>query len=374
MKIIVRSLAVIVIILMIVGASMVFSASGTYSALKTDSIYTMFRSHIWKVIIAIGAMVMFSLIPYKHYRDYSKVAMITMIFILILTFFLAPEIKGAKRWLDLGFMQFQPSALATLILLTHLAVLIEKKGEQIQNFKNGLFFLLVWIGLVAFLVMLQPNFSTSLIIVLLSFVLLFVGGARFKHLVTICFTGIIAAGSVMMLFSHSRERIFGFINGFSKGGEINQQVLQAKIGLGSGGLLGVGIGQSRQSDLFLPESYGDFIFSIVGEEIGFIGTVLILFGYLTIFLIGLIVAKKAKDRFGQLLAFAFSINIVLSAFINAAVVTGLFPTTGITLPFISFGGTSIILFAISVGVIINIGIENQKRKEITLVRLNEQTA
>ncbi|MCO6473141.1 MAG: putative peptidoglycan glycosyltransferase FtsW [Melioribacteraceae bacterium] len=373
MKIVVRSLAVIVVVLMIIGAAMVFSASGTFSASKTDSIYTMFQSHIWKVLIAVGAMILFSLIPYKHYRDYSKIAMVIVIFILILTFFFAPEIKGAKRWIDLGFLQFQPSSLAKFVLLTHLAVLIEKKGEHIQDFKNGLFYLLVWIGLVAFLVMLQPNVSTSLIIVMLSFILLFVGGARIKHLASIMFTGIVSAGSVMMLFSHSRERIFDFVKGFTKGGEINIQVLQAKIGLGSGGLFGVGIGQSRQSDFFLPEAYGDFIFSIVGEEIGFIGTVLVLFAYLSIFLIGLIVAKKAKDKFGQLLAFAFSVNIVLSAFINAAVVTGLFPTTGITLPFISFGGTSIILFAISVGIIINIGIENQKRKDITLVRVNDQT-
>ena len=141
------------------------------------------------------------------------------------------------------------------------------------------------------------------------------------------------------------------------------KVLQAKIGLGSGGLFGVGIGQSRQSDLFLPESYGDFIFSVLGEQFGFLGTVLVLSLFFALFIIGVIISKLAKDEYGQLLGFAISFNIIMSAFINAGVVTGLLPTTGITLPFISFGGTSIILFCASVGILMNIAHQTKKRSE-----------
>jgi cell division protein FtsW len=167
---------------------------------------------------------------------------------------------------------------------------------------------------------------------------------------------------MMMMFTHSRERIFKFINSINGDSKPFDQVIQAKIGLGSGGLLGLGIGHSRQSDLFLPESYGDFIFSILGEELGFIGTVLVLLIYFTIFFIGILIAKKAKDPFGQLLGFGISFNLLVSAFLNAAVVTGLVPTTGITLPMISFGGTSIIIFSVSIGILINIAKQSIREK------------
>jgi cell division protein FtsW len=153
------------------------------------------------------------------------------------------------------------------------------------------------------------------------------------------------------------------------GGDINIQVKQAKIALGSGGLLGVGLGHSRQSDLFLPESYGDFIFSIFGEELGFAGAVILLFVFLLLFATCLVVAKKAQDPFGKLLVLGLGFNIIISAFINAAVVTGLIPTTGITLPFISFGGTSIILFAVSIGIIINVGRQTVKTTELKIAQV-----
>jgi cell division protein FtsW len=208
-----------------------------------------------------------------------------------------------------------------------------------------------------------------MIIVLTSFTLLYVGGARFKH---IAFTlgGAATVGfTMMMLFAHSRERILGFVNSLFNGESMNLQVFQAKVALGSGGLIGKGMGNSRQSDLFLPESYGDFIFSILGEEYGFVGAILTLMVYLAIFLAGLIIAKKATDKFGQLLAFGLSFNIIISAFINAGVVSGLLPTTGITLPFISFGGTSIIMFGMSVGIILSIAYETIRKRELRMAQV-----
>lgn len=133
--------------------------------------------------------------------------------------------------------------------------------------------------------------------------------------------------------------------------------------------MGIGLGHSRQSDLFLPESYGDFIFSILGEELGLAGTITVLFAYLFLFVICLIIAKKSQDKFGQLLVFGLGFNILLSAFINAGVVTGLLPTTGITLPFISFGGTSIILFAVSAGIIVNVALESFKTEELKIAQV-----
>jgi cell division protein FtsW len=200
-----------------------------------------------------------------------------------------------------------------------------------------------------------------------SFAVLYVGGAKVKHISAIIFPAIGLLGSVIMIFKHSRERVLTFINSLLTGNDINIQVKQAKIALGSGGFTGLGLGHSRQSDLFLPESYGDFIFSILGEELGFVGTVAVLFLYLFLFAICLVIAKKAKDRFGQLLVFGLAFNILISAFINAGVVTGLFPTTGITLPFISFGGTSIMIFGVSVGIIVNIARQTVKTEELRMV-------
>ena len=364
MKTYLRIFLILVLALMIIGAVMVFSASGTYSAMRFNNLYVLFKSHLWKIIAALALMVIFSIIPYEYYRKYSKYMLIVMIGLLIATFIFAPKVKGAARWIDLGLFSFQPSELAKLVLMMHLAYMIERKEEVLKNFKDGFAYTLIWIFAVSGLVLIQPNVSTALIIVMTAFTILYIGGARAKHIVFTLFTTAVAAGIVMMMFTHSRERILTFIGSFHNGGEINMQVKQAKIALGSGGFFGLGLGHSRQSDLFLPESYGDFIFSILGEELGFLGSVLVLSGFLALFLIGIIIAKKAKDRFGQLLAFGLVFNIIISAFINAAVVTGIFPTTGITLPFISFGGTSIILFGISVGIIINIARQVQKTEEV----------
>jgi cell division protein FtsW len=172
-----------------------------------------------------------------------------------------------------------------------------------------------------------------------------------------------------MIFKHSRERVITYVESLLNGGDINLQVKQAKIALGSGGIVGIGLGHSRQSDLFLPESYGDFIFSILGEELGFAGTVTVLFLFLVLFVTCLIIAKKAQDKFGQLLVLGLGFNIIVSAFINACVVTGLIPTTGITLPFISFGGTSIILFAVSIGIIVNVGRQTVKTIELKIAQV-----
>ena len=370
MKILVRILISIVLSLMVLGAVLVFTASGTYSEVRFDNIYFLFKSHIAKMVLAILIGITFSIIPYQYYRKYSKNVLIGVIVILILTILFAPKFKGAARWIDLGIIRFQPSELAKLVLFMHLAGMIERKGKLIEDFQNGFKYTLIWIFAVAGLVVIQPNLSTAVIIVFSSFTLLYVGGSRFKHIASTLGIASIAGAGIMMLFTHSRQRILGFLESLGGNSEPNIQVLQAKIGLGSGGILGLGIGQSRQSNLFLPESYGDFIFSILGEQFGLVGTSLVLTLFFALFIVGIIIAKKSDDQYGQLLGFAISFNIILSAFINAGVVTGLMPTTGITLPFISFGGTSIILLSASVGILINIANQGNKKKSIRVSKID----
>jgi len=367
MRGLVNILVILVVAFMLLGAIMVFTASGTYSLSKFNNFYFLFKSHLWKVVAALVLMFAFAYVPYDYYKKHSKKLLYIIIGFLIITLFFAPKVKGAARWIDFGFFQFQPSEAAKIILIMHLAFLIEKQGDAIKDFKNGFMYLLIWIGIISTLVLVQPNVSTSLIIIITSFAILYVGGARVKHIFAIVLPAVGLIGTVIMIFKHSRERILSYINSLLTGSDINIQVKQAKIALGSGGFSGLGLGHSRQSDLFLPESYGDFIFSILGEETGFIGAVSVLFLYLFLFAICLVIAKKSKDRFSQLLVFGLGLNILISAFINAGVVTGLFPTTGITLPFISFGGTSIIIFGISVGMIINIARQTVKIEELRMV-------
>jgi len=365
----VKILILIVIGFIALGVIMVFTASGTYSLMRFNNLYFLFRQHFWKVLAALIMMVIFSKIPYDKYRDYSKWLLYIIILVLVFTFLFAPKVKGAQRWINLGIIQFQPSEAAKVLLIIHLSVMLERMGDKLKDFQKGLKYPLIWILIVSFLVLIQPNVSTSVIIVITSFVLIYIAGGRKIHILEIVAPATILVVSIAMMFNHSRERILTYLHSLFNGGDINIQVKQAKIALGSGGLLGVGLGHSRQSDLFLPESYGDFIYSILGEELGFVSAVLLLFIYLMLFAICLVIAKKAQDSFGKLLVLGLGFNIIISAFINAAVVTGLIPTTGITLPFISFGGTSIILFAVSIGIIINVGRQTVKTTELKLAQV-----
>ncbi|MEE9431677.1 MAG: FtsW/RodA/SpoVE family cell cycle protein, partial [Melioribacteraceae bacterium] len=193
-------------------------------------------------------------------------------------------------------------------------------------------------------------------------------GAKILHLGSIVGALVLLGGAGMMALTHSRERVLTYLDSILEGKMINFQVLQSKIAIGSGGFFGLGMGKSKQTNLFLPEAHNDFIFSVLGEEFGFIGAVTILFAYLAIFIVGLLIAKKAKDDFGQLIAFGISFTIILSAFIHVAVGLGIIPTTGITLPFMSFGGTSIIVFSISIGILINIARLADKHQEMRASR------
>ena len=356
--------AYIVIILSIsfcvLGLAFVMSASSTYSNIKFESLFHLFNSHIFRVGLGLFLLVVFAIIPYDTYKHISKWLIIFITVILLYTLFFAPQIKGSGRWISIGIMSFQPTDLARLFLIIHLAVLIEKKGELIKDLKVLYLHLFFWVVIISVLIFFQPNISNGLIIIFISLSMFFVGGAKLKHILGTSLGSLAGALSLAMIFNHSRERILTFIKNLLYGGGINDQVNQALLALGSGGIIGQGIGNSKQSNLFLPEAYGDFIFAIIGEELGFIGALVVIIGFFAIFFAGIIIAKKARDTFGQLLAFGISFSIILNAFINIAVTTGIFPTTGVPLPFISYGGTSIIVTCISIGILVNIAILNAK--------------
>ncbi len=349
--------------LMLFGLIIVMSASSTYSVFKFDSVFYLFNSHLFKVIAGILLVIVFSFIPYEMYRKLSKPVIFLTVFLLFITLLFAPNIKGAGRWLNLGFISIQPAAVALLALIIHLAVLLEDKMNLIDSYRHGFLYLFIWVMVIAGLIMIQPNISSGLMLILISLIMIYSGGGKFKHIFLSLLISGALAGTAAMIYSHSRSRIISFVSSIFGEGELNFQVKQALYSLGSGGLFGVGIGNSMQNNLFLPEAYGDFIFAILGEETGFIGSLLVLISFLILFISGTLIAKKATDKFGQLLAFGITLSITLYAFINVAVTTGILPTTGLPLPFISYGGTSLIFICISVGILINIAFSHHIRQK-----------
>ena len=358
------------IALMLLGLVIVMSASSTYSVFKFESVFHLFNSHLFKVGLGILFMILFCFVPYELYKGFSKWALIAAAAVLVITLIFAPNIKGAARSLDLGIVSLQPAHIAHLLLIIHLAVLLEDKTNLIDNFRHGFMYLFIWVILISGLIMIQPNISNGILLIMISLTIMYVGGSRLKHIFVSLFGVITASGIAALIYPHSRGRIFSFVYSIQNGGDINLQVKQALYGLGSGGITGVGVGNSMQNNLFLPEAYGDFIFAILGEELGFIGAVLVLGSFFALFIAGIMVAKKTKDRFGQILAFGITISIITYAFVNIAVTTGLLPTTGLPLPFISYGGTSLLFLSISVGILLNIALSNEatNKSDDVLVR------
>ena len=340
------------LVLLGIGLVYLMSASSIYSAYHKSSLFSIFIAQFGKGVFGVALMIGFAAIPYQRLKDISKPAMFLIVIILFLTVTIMPPVAHARRWFGFGSFTFQPAEFTKLLLVIHLANMLENRSEVILDFKEGLFSPLVWIFVTAGLVIVQPNVSNAIMILFVSFIMLFISGANFKQLVysLVCTLG--PALTIMMIFPHSRKRILAFF------GSGNQQTEQAMIGLGSGGWFGLGFGNSKQRNLHLPEAYGDFIYSIVGEETGIVGTILILALFIFIFVIGIIIAKNAKDKFGQYLGVGISVTFLFHVMIHVAVSTGLMPTTGIPLPFISHGGTSLWAICASLGILMNIGFSN----------------
>ncbi len=347
----------VVLILMVASTVVVYSASSSWAMQKMHSSAGLVNKHIAKILVGLVAMFFGINMDYKKYKPLTKWVLLGSIVLLFAVRVLGGEVKGAARWLSIGGFSVQPSEIAKFALLFHLAFLLSNKRDKLADFKTGYMPLMLWIGLVVLFVMIQPNFSTGSMIFALGMILIFVGGARIKH-VFLSLSALIPALLIYMVSAEYRmKRILSFV-GF--GGDetvtstANYQLLQGIIGFGNGGLFGVGMGQSKQRDLFLPESYGDFIFAIVGEEYGLIGTIIFVGLFLTILLRGLKIAKYAPDDFGKYLAIGITSTIVLYAIANALVTLGLMPTTGVPMPFVSYGGTAIIFSSFAIGVLLNI--------------------
>ncbi|MDT8323677.1 MAG: putative peptidoglycan glycosyltransferase FtsW [Bacteroidota bacterium] len=361
-----------VLALMMFSVGVVYSASVSISGVRHDGDYNfLVRNHTIRVVLGVAALFVGMFVNYHFYRHISKYLLLVALLLLGYTLVGGTIVKGAQRWVSLGPVSFQPSEFAKFALVMHLAVLLSMKQKYIREFRDGFLPMLIWIMAVVALVFLQPNFSTGAILLAISFMVLFVGRVKIMHL-----AGVAAAGFPLVLVyavsaSYRWQRIMTYFTDDGGGAAQNFQVTQAVIGLGSGGIFGVGMGMSKQRELFLPESYTDFIFAIVGEEYGFIGAVLILALFAVIMIRGMKIAKRATDDLGRFLAVGITCTITVYAVINAMVTTGLLPTTGLPMPLLSYGGTTIIFTAYALGVLLNISMFTRIRPRDIIIQEEE---
>jgi cell division protein FtsW len=268
---------------------------------------------------------------------------------------IAPSVNGARRWLDIGPVNFQPSELARLVVVIWCAMLASKKGPQVREFKRGVLPFILILGLVSLLILLEPNLSMATLVALLGGLVLFTSGAKIGHF------GLLAGLGMVLVFHQIRDvqyrlaRMVTFLNPGDATTEAGFQIHQSLVGIGSGQLFGVGFGEGQQKLGYLPYAYSDFLFSTIGEEWGFIGVVVVASLFALFCWLGFRIARTAADPFGQYLALGLTATIGLTAFMHMAVSLGIIPTTGLTLPFMSYGRSSQVISLLGTGILINIG-------------------
>ena len=357
-------LLILIIILCAMGTVMLYSASSSISLNETGGLTdTLFiRSHLKRLLLGILIMFLFIIIDYRKFKSIAPYLMIFSIILLLATkiMYLVKGINFPARWLDLGLFSVQTSDIARFSLILYIAYYIDKKRESLKDFYNGFLPPVLLMAGILFTIVIQPDFSTAAVIGLIGFSMLFIGGAKLSHIITTGVISIVIMIPVMLMRSYRMKRVIywlGSIFGINSGSEqevIGYQAQQSLISLGNGGFWGLGLGNSLEKNLFLPTPHTDFIFAIIGEELGFIGAIFVISLFLFIFQRGIKIAKETTDPFGVMLAVGISFSIIIYSFINVAVVTGIFPVTGLPMPLVSHGGSSLIINLACLGMLLNI--------------------
>ncbi|MGI5911651.1 MAG: stage V sporulation protein E [Syntrophomonadaceae bacterium] len=338
-----------------IGLIMVFSSSAVTANLEYHNAYYFFERQLIWALIGLVAMIVIMKINYLRLKDFAiPFFVIALLCLLLVLTPLGLGTKGATRWLGIGVLSFTPSEVVKLAMVMFIAKTMELNIDKIKSFKSGILPYLLVMAFVCALIMLQPDLGTSVVVAGTVFCMLLVAGAKWAHLVGLAFTGVAAIAAAICAAPYRAERFLAFLDPWKYPSDQGFQTIQSLYALGSGGLFGMGLGRSRQKFFYLPEQHTDFIFAILGEELGFIGVILVLALFLLFVWRGFKIAIKAPDTFGSLMAAGITIMIVLQAFINIGVVSGALPVTGITLPFISYGGSSLLLTMAGVGFLLNI--------------------
>lgn len=352
---------VLTVLLVIIGVVMMFSASyaRAYSE-KNNSTYYFARQALF-ALVGIGMMLFISRLNYQMWRGLSVIVLAIAIFFLLLVPFIGSEEGGAKRWLRLGILSFQPSEVAKVAVVMSFASLMSLYREKMQTFRYGILpfasILIVVCGLIA----LERHFSGILIILALGAVMMFLGGVQLRWFAI----GAVLVGAFAAIYlstmGYASARITAWRDPMSDPSNTGYQILQSLYAIGSGGLMGLGFGHSRQKYLYLPEEHNDYIFPIVCEELGFVGAVAVILLFMLLIIRGYWIAMHARDRFGALLAAGLTTHLALQTFLNIGVVTNFLPATGISLPFFSYGGTALLIQLFEMGLILAVSRQNDNK-------------
>lgn len=342
--------------LLVVGLIMVYSASAAWASYRFDDSFFFAKRQLFFAGVGVVAMLFIMRVDYWTWRTWAK--LILIICFLLLVIVLIPGVGlvrgGARSWLGIGAFSIQPSEFMKMAMIAFLAKYLSENQKKIVSFKKGLLPSLSLVMLAFGMIMLQPDLGTGAVMVGTCVVMIFVSGARLSHFVWLGMVGLIAFVGLIASAPYRIKRITSFLDPWSDPLGSGFQIIQSLYAIGPGGLMGMGLGESRQKYFYLPEPQTDFIFAILSEELGFIGgfMVLMLFGILL--WRGIRIALGAPDLFGSFLAVGIISMVAIQVMINIGVVTGLMPVTGITLPLLSYGGSSLTLMLVSLGVLLNI--------------------
>ncbi|MDM0471603.1 stage V sporulation protein E [Clostridium perfringens] len=349
-----------IVILLAIGVVMVYSASSYFAMVNYNDSTAFLKKQALFAIVGFIAMIFISRCDYHKLKKLTGILLIITP-ILLVAVYLFPATKGAQRWIRLGPLSFQPSELAKYAVVIILAHMITNKGEQIKEFWKGIVPCFVIGGGFAALILAQKNLSIAAVTGFVTFIMVFVAGARKIFMFGVITPIILSLGSFFTLFEdYRRRRLLNFINPWKDPAGDGYQLIQSFYALGAGGVTGLGIGQSRQKTLYMPEPHNDFIFAIIGEELGLIGCTVVILLFIIFVYRGIKIAMSAKDEYGTLLAVGITSIIGLQAIINIAVVTGSMPVTGVPLPFISYGGTALVFNLMAMGILLNISRQRNK--------------
>ncbi|MBM3246413.1 MAG: putative lipid II flippase FtsW [Candidatus Omnitrophica bacterium] len=346
----------VTVILIAVGIVMIYSASSIYAWQNYKDGLFFLKRHLSFFIIGVFLAFLMMIIDYKSLKRWARPMLIASILLLILVLIpgVGREVAGARRWFRFKFISFQPSEFANLAMVIYLADFISRKQEEIRTFLKGFLPAITVLGIVSLLILLQPDLGTTLALGIVVFIMLFVAGTRPVYLLSTILASLPALYLLIFSVAYRRMRILAFLNPWLDPKGSGFQIIQSQIALGSGGIFGQGLGHSKQKLFYLPAAHTDFIFSIIGEELGLLGTIGIIILFIIFIQQGVKIIRNAPDKFSYFLSLGLVLMFCLKAAINIGVSCGILPTKGLPLPFISYGGSSFVFDMVSVGILINI--------------------
>lgn len=354
---------VAVILLVMIGLLLVFTSSSYYALYEQGNLYFFIKKQAIWAGIGLCFMSFFARVDYHFLRKLTWPLAIGTFGLLVLVLAIGKEINGAKRWIEVGGLSIQPSEIAKYAVVFILAHVIVKMGREIKTIGKGIFMPLAIGASFAVLVLLEKNLSITVVIALVTYFMIMVGGANLRVLIGLIPVGVAAGFGLIIIEPYRLARLTTFLNPWADQSDSGYQLVHSLMAIGSGGVIGQGLGNSMQKALYMPEPHNDFIFAILAEEFGLLGCIFVIGLFVFLIISSIKVAMQAKDVYGRLLATGITLVIAIQAIINISVVTGSIPVTGVPLPFISTGGTSLLINLVAMGVLLNIAKQGKKKNE-----------